>query len=161
MSWGRAGQPPSAPATARAVAVVQFVLARRVHLAAPEAARARRAESGQSQIQPQVHRERVAAIPPGFATSPNPTLKIVNGLRVSASKDEQYVLDNQLSDRVVEFETGSTILALSQTRADAVRDYLVDKGMPVSRLEAMGAGPDLAVTTNAPAEGRAPDGTYL
>jgi len=80
---------------------------------------------------------------------------------VSASKDEQDVLDNQLSDRVVEFETGSTILALSQTRADAVRDYLVDKGMPVSRLEAMGAGPDLAVTTNAPAEGRAPDGTYL
>ncbi|MCD0495245.1 hypothetical protein LP085_00135 [Achromobacter sp. MY14] len=80
---------------------------------------------------------------------------------MSASKDEQDVLDNQLSDRVVEFETGSTILALSQTRSDAVRGYLVDKGMPVSRLEAMDAGPDQPVTTNAPAEGRAPDGTYL
>jgi len=129
-----------------------------------------------------------------FATSLNPTYKIVNGLRVSAGKDEQDVLDNLLSNRVVEFETGSTRLtargrelldrvadavpklradkiqiightdssgsrstnlALSQARADAVRDYLVDKGLPVSRFEAMGAGPDQPVATNATAEGRA------
>ena len=49
----------------------------------------------------------------------------------------------------------STNLALSQARADAVRDYLVDKGLPVSRFEAMGAGPDQPVATNATAEGRA------
>ncbi|MEN4921535.1 OmpA family protein [Achromobacter spanius] len=129
-----------------------------------------------------------------FATSLNPTYKIVNGLRVSAGKDEQDVLDNLLSNRVVEFETGSTRLtargrelldrvadavpklradkiqiightdssgsrstnlALSQARADAVRDYLVDKGLPVSRFEAMGAGPDQPVATNATPEGRA------
>ena len=113
---------------------------------------------------------------------------------MSAGKDEQDVLDNLLSNRVVEFETGSTRLtargrelldrvadavpklradkiqiightdssgsrstnlALSQARADAVRDYLVDKGLPVSRFEAMGAGPDQPVATNATAEGRA------
>jgi OOP family OmpA-OmpF porin len=31
----------------------------------------------------------------------------------------------------------------------------VDKGLPVSRFEAMGAGPDQPVATNATAEGRA------
>ena len=49
----------------------------------------------------------------------------------------------------------STNLALSQARADAVRDYLADKGLPVSRFEAMGVGPDQPVATNATPEGRA------
>ncbi|MGE8635306.1 MAG: OmpA family protein [Achromobacter piechaudii] len=143
------------------------------------------------EVDNEASRQQIAS---NFATSLNPTYKIVNGLRVSAGKDEQDVLDNLLSNRVVEFETGSTRLtargrelldrvadavpklradkiqiightdssgsrstnlALSQAHADAVRDYLVDKGLPVSRFEAMGAGPDQPVATNATAEGRA------
>ncbi len=143
------------------------------------------------EVQNEASRQQIAS---AFATSLNPTYKIVNGLRVSASKDEQGLLDQVLTNRVVEFETGSatltprgrelldkvadvvpklhsdkvqiightdssgsrsTNLALSQARADAVRTYLVDKGLPPARFETLGAGPDQPVATNATAEGRA------
>ncbi|QID19809.1 OmpA family protein [Nitrogeniibacter mangrovi] len=46
-------------------------------------------------------------------------------------------------------------IALSLARANAVRDYLVTKGIEGGRITALGAGPDKPITTNDTAEGRA------
>lgn len=46
-------------------------------------------------------------------------------------------------------------IGLSLARANAVRDYLVAKGISAKSLSALGAGPDNPVTTNDTAEGRA------
>lgn len=143
------------------------------------------------EVQNEASRQQIAST---FATALNPTYKIVNGLRVSAGKDEQSLLDNVLANRTVEFETGSatltahgrelldeisdvvpkiradkiqiightdssgsraTNLALSQARSDAVKAYLVEKGLPAARFDAMGVGPDQPVMTNSTPEGRA------
>jgi OOP family OmpA-OmpF porin len=48
----------------------------------------------------------------------------------------------------------ATNLALSQARADAVKNYLVGKGQPDSRFEAVGVGPDQPVASNTTADGR-------
>ncbi|WP_374263327.1 OmpA family protein [Zoogloea sp.] len=122
----------------------------------------------------------------------NPTYSIDNGLVAAGAA--QGVLDKALSNRVVEFETGSATLtsagraildemadairrlgapkiqlightdnegnraanvALSMARANAVRAYLVEKGIPAANLNTAGAGPDRPVTSNATPEGRA------
>ena len=44
---------------------------------------------------------------------------------------------------------------LSQRRADAVRDYLVQKGYPADRIQARGMGKDSPIANNASPEGRA------
>lgn len=129
-----------------------------------------------------------------MATSLNPTYSIDNGLVVASADSGQTLLDTTLSNRVIEFETGSTTLtvtgiailnemeaaiaklgnpkvqitghtdssgnrvaniALSLGRANAVRDYLIRKGIPASSLTAVGAGPDRPVASNDTAEGRA------
>jgi outer membrane protein OmpA-like peptidoglycan-associated protein len=46
-------------------------------------------------------------------------------------------------------------MALSQMRAQAVRDYLVGKGLPPDLVTAQGKGPDEPVADNASLEGRA------
>jgi outer membrane protein OmpA-like peptidoglycan-associated protein len=46
-------------------------------------------------------------------------------------------------------------MALSQNRAQAVRDYLVSKGMPQDIVKAEGKGPDEPVSDNGSIEGRA------
>ncbi len=46
-------------------------------------------------------------------------------------------------------------MQLSAARADAVKAYLVSKGIPAADLLTSGAGPDRPVTTNTTAEGRA------
>lgn len=46
-------------------------------------------------------------------------------------------------------------VALSLARASTVRNYLIDKGIPVESLSASGAGPDQPVASNDTAEGRA------
>jgi outer membrane protein OmpA-like peptidoglycan-associated protein len=46
-------------------------------------------------------------------------------------------------------------LRLSQARADAVRTYLISRGVPASRLTAKGYGPDKPVADNGSAAGRA------
>lgn len=53
--------------------------------------------------------------------------------------------------------TGSRALnvRLSGRRADAVRQYLIQKGVPVTRLTARGYGPDSPIQPNATADGRA------
>src|SRR5690606_24985924 len=46
-------------------------------------------------------------------------------------------------------------LRLSTRRAEAVRDYLVRRGVPAARLTARGLGPDVPRAPNTTAEGRA------
>jgi len=45
-------------------------------------------------------------------------------------------------------------LSLSQARADAVRDYLLSRGVPDDQLEARGFGPDVPIATNETPDGR-------
>lgn len=128
-----------------------------------------------------------------MATSLNPTYTVDNGL-VVASGSAQTVLDKTLSNRVVEFESGSATLTpvgrvildemaaaikqigtpkvqvightdsvgnrlanvgLSLARANSVRAYLIEKGIPADSLSAVGSGPDHPVMTNDTLEGRA------
>lgn len=122
----------------------------------------------------------------------SPNYTIVNMLSVADSR--QATLDKALSNRVVEFESGSANLtpvgqailddmagaikqinaqnvqlightdnagrrqanlALSLARANAVRIYLVAKGIPATSLSTLGAGPDQPVRSNDTPEGRA------
>lgn len=46
-------------------------------------------------------------------------------------------------------------IGLSLARANAVRSYLIGKGIPAESLSAVGSGPDHPLTTNETAEGRA------
>jgi OOP family OmpA-OmpF porin len=128
-----------------------------------------------------------------LATSLNPTYSIDNGL-IAAGGEAQSLLDKTLSNRVVEFESGSATLTqagriildemaavirqignqkiqlightdnlgnrqgnvmLSLARADTVRQYLAEKGIPADSLSAVGAGPDQPVASNDTVEGRA------
>jgi OOP family OmpA-OmpF porin len=128
-----------------------------------------------------------------MATALNPTYTVDNGLVVAAGA-AQSVLDKTLSNRVVEFESGSATLTpvgqkildemaaaikqigtpkvqvightdssgnrlanigLSLARANTVRAYLIDKGIPAESLSAVGSGPDHPVNSNDTAEGRA------
>lgn len=50
---------------------------------------------------------------------------------------------------------GAKNRALSQERADAVRDYLVQRGVAATRLESKGYGSDFPIGNNATPEGRA------
>ena len=127
-----------------------------------------------------------------MAIALNPTYTVNNGLVVS--EGAQGVLDKTLSNRVVEFESGSARLTpagiaildemllamkqigmpkiqiightdssgnrlanigLSLARANAVRGYLIDKGVPADSLSAVGSGPDHPVDSNQTVEGRA------
>jgi len=113
---------------------------------------------------------------------------------VAAGGEAQSLLDKTLSNRVVEFESGSATLTpagrtildemaavirqignpkiqlightdnlgnrqgnvmLSLARADTVRQYLAEKGVPADSLSAVGAGPDQPVAPNDTVEGRA------
>lgn len=127
-----------------------------------------------------------------MAAALNPTYTINNGLTVSNSK--QDTLDKALSNRVVEFETGSANLTtpgqrildemaaaimgigtpkvhlightdnagnrlsnlrLSLARANAVRTYLIGKGISPETLSTGGAGSDHPISTNDTQQGRA------
>jgi outer membrane protein OmpA-like peptidoglycan-associated protein len=51
--------------------------------------------------------------------------------------------------------SSSRNLDLSQRRAEAVRSYLVSRGVPSEKIVAKGMGPDRPVAENTSAEGRA------
>ncbi len=46
-------------------------------------------------------------------------------------------------------------MALSQSRAQAVKAYLVSKGVPMAAISTLGMGPDQPVASNDTDEGRA------
>jgi len=128
-----------------------------------------------------------------IATALNPTYTVDNALVVSGGGG-QVLLDKTLSNRVIEFESGSAKLTpgglvilnemldamkrignpkvqiightdssgdrlsnigLSLARANAVRSYLIEKGIPAAALSALGSGPDQPVSSNETPEGRA------
>jgi OOP family OmpA-OmpF porin len=141
------------------------------------------------EVSNEAQRQRIAS---DVATSLNPTYTVNNGLRVSAP--DQGILDKTLANRIVEFESGKTVLTpsgkvildemaaamlklkgqkveiightdnvglrasnqnLSQARAEAVRNYLSDKGVAAELLTASGQGPDRPLVSNDTTEGRA------
>jgi len=65
---------------------------------------------------------------------------------------EQPIVVDGYTDNV---GTHDNNMALSQMRAQAVRDYLVSKGMPQDLVTAQGKGPDEPVADNGSIEGRA------
>jgi OmpA-OmpF porin, OOP family len=106
----------------------------------------------------------------------NPTYSVRNGLRVAVR--EQALVDQALAQRIVEFEAGSAVLrpeglrilvightdalghrpgniSLSLARAQAVKTYLVGKGLAPERLQTSGMGPDQPVASNDTEDGRA------
>ena len=144
----------------------------------------------QGEVANEATRQQIAST---IATALNPTYRIANGLHISAAQNEQARLDDVLTNRIVEFRTGSatltpvgkqllddladvlpqissqrilitghtdssgsraTNLALSQARADAVKLYLIEKGLSETRFEAIGVGPDQPVASNNTADGR-------
>ena len=69
------------------------------------------------------------------------------------------ILDHELAQVEVQGHTDSqgsaaSNLTLSQRRADAVRDYLIGKGVAATTLTARGYGEDQPVADNGTAEGR-------
>ncbi|HEY4012590.1 MAG TPA: OmpA family protein [Polyangiaceae bacterium] len=65
---------------------------------------------------------------------------------------EQRIVVNGYTDSV---GTRDNNMELSQRRADAVRSYLVSKGIPQDLITAKGNGPDAPIATNDSIEGRA------
>ena len=113
--------------------------------------------------------------------------------QLSVNQAEQAVIDNALKNRIIEFESGSSVLLpagtqildemvvalnrvqgknvkiightdsqgdptrnqpLSLQRADAVKNYLIAKGIAASRLSVEGKGSQVPVADNATPEGR-------
>jgi OOP family OmpA-OmpF porin len=101
------------------------------------------------------------------------TTLVLDGVTFSSGRaelalDAQTILDRvaasllEAKDVNVEVQghtdnTGSRAanLRLSTLRAQAVRDYLVRKGVPAERLSARGLGPDVPRAPNTTADGRA------
>src|SRR5688572_15694033 len=50
--------------------------------------------------------------------------------------------------------SGNFLRKLTQARADAIKNYLVKKGVPAKRLTSRGRGPDAPITSNHSDEGR-------
>ena len=79
--------------------------------------------------------------------------------RAKAGHRRHYLLGMKLRARLQGYTdsrgSSSRNLDLSQRRAEAVRSYLVSRGVPSDRIVAKGMGPDRPVADNTSAEGRA------
>jgi outer membrane protein OmpA-like peptidoglycan-associated protein len=118
-----------------------------------------------SSEQPIEYHEPAKGTPP-LATQHRSIYFDPNSARMSL--DSRAVVDELAStmrayeNTVVDIEgntdsTGSRAynIQLSHQRADAVRDYLIEKyGFPVARLRSAGNGPDKPIANNETAEGR-------
>ncbi|RNF83574.1 OmpA family protein [Montanilutibacter psychrotolerans] len=127
-----------------------------------------------------------------LSTALNDNYRVTNALKIAAT--QQVVLDQALAGRIIEFQSGSSILtpqgtaildemaaalkkignkrveiightdsvgvrtsnvALSMSRATAVKAYLEQSGIASTSLSVQGLGPDQPVADNATPEGRA------
>jgi outer membrane protein OmpA-like peptidoglycan-associated protein len=67
------------------------------------------------------------------------------------SKEHPVLIEGHTDSR----GSAGSNMALSQRRAEAVRDYLVSRGYPSDKVTARGIGPDRPIASNDTAEGRA------
>jgi outer membrane protein OmpA-like peptidoglycan-associated protein len=84
----------------------------------------------------------------------------LSSAQVKLDQVANALLDVRARNLIVEGHTdsqGSTSYNqdLSQRRADAVRDYLIQKGYPADRIQARGIGKGRPIADNASPEGRA------
>lgn len=136
-----------------------------------EAERARRAEAERRAAQATAALERVASVKQdtrGTVVTLSGSVLFASGkskLLPAAASRLRQVADALLAGDpnatfVVEGHTDSTgdpalNQRLSEERANAVRDFLIDKGVPAGRIEARGQGSTQPVADNSTAEGRA------
>jgi outer membrane protein OmpA-like peptidoglycan-associated protein len=85
---------------------------------------------------------------------------LLSSAQVKLDQVAKALLDVPARNLIVEGHTdsrGSTSYNqdLSQRRADAVRDYLVQRGYPADRIQALGKGKGSPIADNASPEGRA------
>jgi outer membrane protein OmpA-like peptidoglycan-associated protein len=85
---------------------------------------------------------------------------LLSSAQVKLDQVAKALLDVRARNLIVEGHTdsqGSTSYnqGLSQRRADAVRDYLVQRGYPADRIQARGMGKSHPIADNASPEGRA------
>ena len=85
---------------------------------------------------------------------------LLSSAQVKLDQVAKALLDVRARNLIVEGHTdsrGSTSYNqdLSQRRADAVRDYLVQRGYPADRIQALGKGKGSPIADNASPEGRA------
>ena len=73
---------------------------------------------------------------------------------ISVMLNEYPALKVQIEDHVARGGDEAANKLLTQTHADAVRDYLIKKGIDKDRLAAIGSGSDYPVASNATPEGR-------
>ena len=83
-------------------------------------------------------------------SNPLQKTQTVNGSGIAASHDLHFAYGHSDNKGSHEYN-----IALSRHRAKAVLDYLVKKGIPISRLSCEGFGPDRPIATNDTEEGRA------
>ncbi|MCA1664733.1 MAG: OmpA family protein [Myxococcales bacterium] len=70
---------------------------------------------------------------------------------LKTQRNAQFVIEGYTDSR----GPASMNVKLSEARAQAVRDYLVDHGVDEGRISAVGKGKENPIATNATAEGRA------
>jgi OOP family OmpA-OmpF porin len=89
----------------------------------------------------------------GKATLTPESQTILNGVAESLVANDSIKV--QVSGHTDNTGSAAVNARLSKARAEAVRQYLVDKGVAADRLTARGYGPSKPIASNKTAEGRA------
>ena len=89
----------------------------------------------------------------GKSTIKESSYGILNEVAKVFIENPNYIIEIQgHTDNVGNYQYN---IDLSEKRAQAVRDYLIQHGVPAERMTAHGYGPDRPLTTNDTKEGRA------